>query len=319
VKPRYISLEPLIQWRIGPRPLDLRSLFGREAPVEVEIGFGSGDYLVKQAMEQPHKNFIGIEVAWLSIRNALRKIALCQANNVRVIQGDARVLFKRLFHQQSLDKVYCLFPCPWPKKRHIKHRLFDASFLKLMNSRLKDSGIAVIVTDHRPYYEWILEQTQSSGFEITTDTCPPGYSTKYEKKWLEQGQMEFFRIKMKKIVHLKIPVEEDIALKTHILEDFSPEHFQPKGRKNLAVVEFKESLYDPLRQKAMVRAMVAEGSFVQNFWIEIIRDGTRWRIRPARGCSIVPTVGVQEALDFLYESIRQDNSASQKRENTGIS
>ena len=285
----------------------------------MEIGFGSGDYLVKQAMEQPHKNFIGIEPAWLSIRNALRKIALCQVNNVRVVQGDARVLFKRLFYQQALDKVYCLFPCPWPKKRHIKHRLFDASFLRLLNSRLKDGGTVMIVTDHRLYCEWILEQTQGCGFEITEETCPPVYSTKYEKKWVEQGQNEFFRIKMKKVLHLDIPVEEDITLRTHVSEHFSPEDFHPKGGKKTAVVEFKETLYDPVRQKAMVRAIVAEGGFVQSFWIEIIRDSNHWRIRPARGCSIVPTVGVQEALDFLYESISQSNSTSEKCENTDIS
>jgi hypothetical protein len=56
----------------------------------------------------------------------------------------------------------------------------------------------------------------------------------------------------------------------------------------------------------MVRAMVAEGGFVQNFWIEIVKDGPRWRIRPAKGCCIVPSVGVQEALDLLYEASRHE-------------
>ncbi len=287
----------------SPRPLDLGSLFGRKAAVEVEIGFGAGDYLVKRALQEPHKNFIGVEVAWLSIRKALRKIALSAAHNIRLIQGDARVLFKRLFAQRSITHVYSLFPCPWPKKRHTKHRLFDTSFLKLLNSRLEDRGSILIVTDYRPYCDWILEQALGCGFELATETCPPCYNTKYEKKWLqEKGQEQFYRIHMKKIGHLELPLEEDIALKTRVVENFAPEYFQPKGGKNVAVIEFKETLYDPLRQKAMVRAMVAEGEFVQNFWVEIIKDGSRWRIRPAKGCCIVPTLGVQEALDLLYEA-----------------
>ena len=273
----------------------------------MEIGFGSGDYLVRRALEEPNKNFIGIEMAWLSIRNALRKIALSRVRNVRLIQGDARVLFKRLFVPGSITYIYSLFPCPWPKKRHAKHRLFDAPFLKLLNSRLEDRGSLLIVTDYRPYYDWILGQASGCGFELTTEACPPTYSTKYERKWLEEkGQQQFYRIHMKKIGHLEIPLEEDVVLKTHVVEDFSPEHFQPKGGKKTAVVEFKETLYDPPREKAMVRAMVAEGGFVQNFWVEIIKDGPQWRIRPAKGCSIVPTVGVQEALDLLYEAARQE-------------
>ena len=280
------------------------AIFGRRVPVTVEIGFGSGDYLVEQAIERPQEDFIGIELAWLSIKNALRKIALRGVSNVRLIQGDARVVFSRLFREKSLDTVYCLFPCPWPKKRHVKHRLFNTSFLKLLNSRLKPQGGLMVVTDYRPYQEWIVEQGQGCGFRISTEICPPSYRTKYEKKWQDQGQTEFFRINMEKVSHFQVPLEEDIALKTYVLEHFSPEHFRPKGGKNIAVVEFKETLYDPLREKAMVRAMVAEGGFVQNFWIEIIKDRDKWRIRPARGCSIVPTAGVQEALDLVYESAK---------------
>ncbi|RLB43333.1 MAG: tRNA (guanosine(46)-N7)-methyltransferase TrmB [Deltaproteobacteria bacterium] len=305
MKARYISLEPLIRWMDVPRPLDLGALFGRDAPVELEIGFGSGDHLVRSALDNPHTNFIGMELAWISIRNALRKIALSGVSNVRLIQGDARVLMGRIFKQQSLDHVYCLFPCPWPKKRHAKHRLFDVSFLKLLNSRVKMGGGALIVTDHKDYYEWILQQSVDCGFEVNAGTIPPSFATKYERKWREQGQTEFFQIKMQKRDHMDIPLEEEVALKTHTLTDFSPEQFRPISGKNGIVVEFKESMYDPLRQKAMVRALVAEGGFVQNFWVEIVKEDKVWRIRPAKGCSVVPTLGVQRALDLIYESAKK--------------
>lgn len=306
MKARYISLDPLIPWMQLSRPFDLSELFGRDAPVELEIGFGSGDYLVTTAKENPTTNFIGIELAWLSIRNALRKIGFSGLHNVRLVQGDARVLLRRIFQQQSLDRVYSLFPCPWPKKRHAKHRLFDAAFLKLLNSRIKLGGDILIVTDHKDYFEWILEQGSNCGFELDSRLIPPVFATKYERKWREQGQSEFFQISMTKRDHIDIPVEEDIVLKTHVLDHFSPERFQPMGGKNRVVVEFKESMYDPLRQKAMVRALVAEGGFVQNFWVEIVKEEKGWHIRPAKGCCLVPTVGVQKALDLLYKSATRE-------------
>ena len=308
MRPRYISLDPLLPWTQMPRPLPLGPLFGRSTPTEVEIGFGSGDYLVKLALEHPGKNFVGIETGWLSIKHALRKLALSGVRNVRLLQGDARVLFKRLFEQKSIGAVYSLFPCPWPKKRHIKHRLFDQPFLRLLNSRLGDGGTVLIVTDHEDYYHWVLEQTEGSGFAVDTELCPPRYFTKYEKKWLDLGQSRFFQITMRKTTHMSIPVEEDITLKTYCIPRFVPEFFHPKGCRDGVVVEFKETLYDPLRQKAMVRALVVEGNYIQNFWVEIAKEEKCWRIRLAKGCGVVPTAGVQRALDLIYQSAQATNA-----------
>ena len=167
-------------------------------------------------------------------------------------------------------------------------------------------GTVLIVTDHRDYFEWISEQASNCKFELDSRVIPPVFGTKYERKWAEQGQSKFFQLSMIKRYHIDIPVEEDIILKTRVLEHFSPERFQPIGGKNGVVVEFKESMYDPLRQKAMVRALVAEGGFVQNFWVEIVKEEKGWRIRPAKGCCLVPTVGVQKALDLLYRSATRE-------------
>ena len=155
MKPRYISLKPLVLWRQAKRPTDWQRRFGRKATLEVEIGFGNGEFLVRRAQAHPECDFLGIELEWPSTHRALRKIAQANLPNVRLIQADARHAFERLLLPRSLHRAYALFPSPWPKERNARYRLFSHAFLKLLNSRLETGGETQIVTDHRPYLDWI--------------------------------------------------------------------------------------------------------------------------------------------------------------------
>ncbi len=307
MKVSYISLDPLINWRNSARPLDWSQIFPKQGPVEVEIGFGQADYLVERASELPEHNFIGIELGWISIKKALRKIAQRGLENVRVIQGDARVIFEMVFKEQSINKVYSLFPCPWPKKRHVKHRLFSFPFLKLVNNRLIREGEAQIVTDFHPYVEWIISEAQDTGFTIEQRLIPPRFRTKYEKKWENEGQNTFYELILRKSYHHCVPIKEEVALKTYRIEEFSPHLFHPRPARNNIVVEFKDQLFDQIRQKAMIRALVVEGNFMQDFWIEVSKKEGSWHIRPAKGCGIIPTAGVQKALDLVFEAAKKAN------------
>jgi hypothetical protein len=89
---------------------------------------------------------------------------------------------------------------------------------------------------------------------------------------------------------------------TYHVEHFDPERFQPMDERGDTVAEFKEFLYDPKRNKGMVMVVVAEENLTQQFWIEIGRDREQWYIRPARGCGVVPTPGVQRALDLVFDA-----------------
>jgi tRNA (guanine-N7-)-methyltransferase len=95
VRAYYRSLKPLILWREVERPLCWARLFGRVAPVELEIGFGSGDYLVARAQQHPERDFVGIELEWEGVQRALRRIAGAGLTNVRVLLGDARPILWR--------------------------------------------------------------------------------------------------------------------------------------------------------------------------------------------------------------------------------
>lgn len=305
VKPPYISLEPLILWPRGEHPVQWNRFFPDTTPLHVEIGFGLGDYLVRQAGRHPDWGIIGLEMEWICIRRTLRKIGLTGIRNVKLIRVEARAALDRLFPEHSITRIDSIFPCPWPKTRHVKNRLFSRDFLKTMNSRLVPGGMARIVTDHRDYFEWILRQSTHTGFAVIKRKIPPRFATKYERKWLDLGVKRFFELVLVKKEHIPAPLKEDTILKTHRIEKFEHRHFFPSGCRGDIVVEFKDYLFDQGREKGMTRSVVLEGGFKQDFWIEIEKRGNYWHIRPAKGCGIIPSAGVQRALDLVKKAADQ--------------
>src|SRR4029453_6810556 len=152
--------------------------------------------------EQPRGKFLSIEPEWGSVQRALRRIAQAKILNVRVLLVDARMALERLFMPQTVQRVSALFPCPWPKERHIKHRLFAQTFLPLLNSRLVPEGSVQMVTDHEPYLHWVLAQVPDTGFVAQWTTIAPRFSTKYERKWSETGQQAFYDLRLRKRPYL---------------------------------------------------------------------------------------------------------------------
>lgn len=306
MKARYLSLSPFLIWPQLPRPTPWVAEFGREAMLEVEIGFGNGEFLVRRAQAYPERNFIGLELEWASVQRALRKIAQTQLTNVRVLQINARVALERLFQPHSIQRAYTLFPCPWPKERHAKHRLFSHQFLKLLNSRLSLQSEVQIVTDDEDYMTWVMEQVPNTGFEMKLTPVPARFSTKYERKWQDQGQQQFYHLHLAKQHNETIPLIEDLLLQTYRVTHFDPAQFKPRNSFGAVTVKFKDFLYDPERQRGMVRTFTVEDGLPQDFWIEITRHlDNRWQIRTARGCTVVPTLSVQRSLDLVHETIQQ--------------
>jgi hypothetical protein len=161
----------------------------------------------------------------------------------------------------------------------------------------------LIVTDNKDYMNWILDQVLETGFKATKCITPAQFRTKYEKKWHSFGQNEFYEIKFKKHHHIEISPTEDIILKTHRVDHFNPERFRPSGSKGRYIVEFKDVLFDFKRQIAMIRVFVKEDNLSQNFWIEVVKKNQGWHIRPAKGCSLIPTRGAQRALDLTRDGV----------------
>jgi tRNA (guanine-N7-)-methyltransferase len=166
-------------------------------------------------------------------------------------------------------------------------------------------GELLIVTDDRSYFEWIQTQTPGAGFDVNQEIISPRYFTKYERKWRESGQRLFFELRLIKSRHIEHDIKEETPLITYRVDHFDHEDFSPANGKGDILVDFKEFLYDPKRRKGMVRSVVAEDSLMQDFWMEIVELSDGWHIRPAKGCGILPTAGVQRALDLVHEAIEE--------------
>lgn len=142
--------------------LDLAGVFERQAPCVLEIGFGDGENLVNNAVDQPGKDFIGIEVHRPGVGRLLMQIHEHGLSNVRVICHDAVEVLRHQLPADSLDEVNVLFPDPWPKKRHHKRRLIQAPFLELLAQSMKPGGRLHIATDWEAYAEHIHECLEES-------------------------------------------------------------------------------------------------------------------------------------------------------------
>lgn len=314
---KYCSFQPVVMPYMLGKPVNWSEQFEHPAPLHVEIGFGMGEVLMRMAQGDPDKNFLGIEQHWERIYKTLRAITRARLTdpgalrNIRILKIDARVVFERLFAPEGIDAIYCLFPCPWPKKGHVKHRLFTREFLKLLNNRLKKGGGLKIVTDYYPYYEWVLGQSARTGFKIETGTVAPVYDTKFERKWAGEGQKEFFQLNFIKKRHIVVPALEEHVLKSYAIDDFKPDHFRLENVTGDTSVIFKDMIYDGARQRAMVQVLVAEEHLTQHVWIIITKKKDRWSIAKAEGQYIFPTPGIAKALELVYQAARQSVRAKQ--------
>jgi tRNA (guanine-N7-)-methyltransferase len=141
----------------GDAALDLPRLFGRSAPVTLEIGFGNGDNLAALATAHPERDFLGVEVHPPGVGTLLGRVAAGGLTNLRVIKQDAVEVLQKRVAPGSLDAVLVLFPDPWHKTRHHKRRLISREFAGLAVSRLVPGGTLQLATDWTPYAEWMLE------------------------------------------------------------------------------------------------------------------------------------------------------------------
>jgi len=151
------TLWPKYGIEFAPLPLDLDAVFGRNAPVTVEIGFGNGENLAAVAAAHPARNYLGIEVHRPGVGHLLLDLEERVLANVRVICHDAVEVLAQQIAPHALDEVLILFPDPWPKKRHHKRRLLQAPFVELVADRLRSGGVLRFASDWRPYAEAALD------------------------------------------------------------------------------------------------------------------------------------------------------------------
>jgi tRNA (guanine-N7-)-methyltransferase len=136
------------------QPLDLDQVFGRSAPVGLEIGFGMGHGLLEWARAAPDWNLLGIEIYEPGIGAALLGLDRDDLANVRLLQMPAELVLERHL-AAALDEVRIFFPDPWPKARHHKRRLIQPEFVRLLVERMRPDALLWVATDWEDYAAWI--------------------------------------------------------------------------------------------------------------------------------------------------------------------
>jgi tRNA (guanine-N7-)-methyltransferase len=131
--------------------VDWTGVFGRAAPLLLEIGFGMGHALIDAAQRHPDWNCVGVEVYRPGIGALLNAISAAQITNIRIIEGDARDVLATMVGPRQLNRLIVFFPDPWPKSKHHKRRLVNEEFGALASSRLADDGLLLIATDWAHY------------------------------------------------------------------------------------------------------------------------------------------------------------------------
>lgn len=174
------------------QPLDTAAVFGRRAPVVVEIGFGMGQATAQIAAARPDLDFIGIEVHEPGVGALLREIGERGLTNLRIFQHDAVQVLEHRVAPGSLAGLHIYFPDPWHKKRHHKRRLIQPPFVELLASRLAPGGWLHCATDWEPYAHQMLEVLRGcAALENTADGFAPKPElrplTKFEARGLRLG------------------------------------------------------------------------------------------------------------------------------------
>jgi tRNA (guanine-N7-)-methyltransferase len=131
--------------------LHLPTLFGRDAPVMFEIGFGMGDYLASRVIAEPEHDFIGVEVHRPGVGRVMNHAALAGRGNLRVACHDAVEVLRDWLPAECLGEIVVQFPDPWHKKKHNKRRLIDESFIERVARVLPAGGVWRLATDWSGY------------------------------------------------------------------------------------------------------------------------------------------------------------------------
>ena len=145
--------------------IDPRQVFGRDAMLNLEIGFGMGRSLAEMAEAAPEQDFIGVEVHQPGVGALLKEIEERGLENVRIYSIDANDVIDLCLPDACLDRVMVFFPDPWHKKRHHKRRLIQPEFIQRIRHKLRVGGVLHLATDWENYSEHMMDvMNDADGF-----------------------------------------------------------------------------------------------------------------------------------------------------------
>jgi tRNA (guanine-N7-)-methyltransferase len=178
-----------------PAPLDWPSVFGNDRPVEMEVGFGKGLFLVTTAPLHPEVNFVGVEIVRKYQLFTATRIAKRNLGNVRLACADGRLFLRDRVPSESLHALHVYFPDPWWKKRHQKRRLFTPAFAAECARVLRPGGRLWFASDVADYADMVAELLATQprlnplpSPQTGTPAHDLDYLTNFERKARQQGK-----------------------------------------------------------------------------------------------------------------------------------
>jgi tRNA (guanine-N7-)-methyltransferase len=174
-------------------PFDPSAVFGRRAPLALEVGCGTGHFILERARQQPEIDFLAIDIYNKGCLKTCRKLDAAGINNVRVLRIEARELLAKFMPAAALQAIYVNCPDPWPKQRHRERRLVNRDFLVLAGHRLAAGGEFFFSSDQHDYVEQVaalLTGLPAFRNQLTVpfaDTLPGYPLSKYMRRFLVQG------------------------------------------------------------------------------------------------------------------------------------
>jgi tRNA (guanine-N7-)-methyltransferase len=188
-------LSPAYGLTVSDTPLDLVGLYGRQAPLVLEIGSGMGESIIEMAATDPDRDYLAVEVHTAGVANLLALIEARGLTNVRIARGNALQLAGQQLRPASVSAIHAFFPDPWPKTRHHKRRLIQPAHVALLRSRLVPGGLLHCATDAADYATSMMDALVADGELVNRF---PGFAprgqrpiTKYEKRALDAGRDVF--------------------------------------------------------------------------------------------------------------------------------
>ena len=317
-----------LSWRSLPIPMDWENNFGRTAPLELEIGFGNGEFLVSKAQTELSADFVGIDIAAEYVRRACNRSRMSGLTNVRLVRIEGGRGLSRLFPAGSLRAIYINFPDPWNrKKKQKKNRLVDISFVQLAASRLAIGGTIEFVSDVEDYAGQARAAFECcESFKVMPSDII-GNETKYGRKWAAAGRafhnVSFRKFKSHEVGPSLLATYPLVGLggnekMPHVWLN-GPVDFGraansiPKGevwRDQDIVVKVMEVLVRHQDDGLSVDVLLAEGKLLQRFFVQVSsrRGKTMVGLHPATHADVTP--GVQLAVGWVGKIVAESCEAT---------
>ncbi|RAO98894.1 hypothetical protein PW5551_07400 [Petrotoga sp. 9PW.55.5.1] len=300
--------------KIDEYPILWNKFFSNDKKLVVEIGFGGGEFLVELAKAKQDFNYIGIENSLTSCHKIQKKIYRNNLDNVRIIFEDAKFALREFFEDDSVNKVIVNFPCPWPKRKHKKRRLFDDNFIKTLSCVLEKGGEFILTTDVLRYATQVKFDFESDGSfktsEIVEDFQLP-FKTKYQNKWEKEGRKKYLfkavksnRKEIKRFLrgannlpHKKISNPDFTKLKTLV---------GLKSTLDNSTFIIKDLYTKVNNPEYLLKVFSDDEGFEQSYFISIVKTNNEWLVKLDDIIKVYRTPAVKESVQFIAQEIETD-------------